>query len=533
MRQINAVIVNIDRRLWFCMMSLLAYICLSLFSGYSQFNILGQTAWHTADDHMITQRVAYNFWNYGVPYFNPSEKVAANTSLFWPIFLSPLYAVFDHDQAVFAVVQLSLAATAVTLAVAAQLICVRYIQVFLLVLVAATPPFARYAATGWEHIPQMLLVTIGLVVILLRSREVDRLLVPTLSLILVCLSFLFRPDSAITIAAVFLAWFLTDRRYQKAQSYVIGVALLIIPAAYLGGMLYYYDDLVPNTAYLKIESVSESLRLGFDYITDLKKTWLFPVFILGLIIISKRRPGKWFIISIALGHMAYTVFVGGDVFSDGRFFLIILPVAIFLLFGFLDEIDLRTVSVSALALWAALLFSFASAATHVSKKVSFYSNPSISSLNIEGQIRVTALIECAFTPADGSIGLHFLGVGYHAPEFHIVDFLGKAEPVIARTDPKFGRIGHNKWDYPYAFQNYDIAVIPIRDVAVERARDPDFVISQTDTMYLVILSRFLDETGGYTYVPAQDLGNVTTGAFVKTDLLYREKTQACIQSLKS
>ena len=531
MRQIDAVIAKIDRRIWFIMVGLLAFVSLFVFSGYFQFSILGQTVWHTADDHMITQRVAYNFWNYGVPYFNQNEPVAANTSLFWPIFLSPLYAVFDHDQAVFALVLMSLVATAAALAMTSQLIGSRLFQVLLVVLMAATPPFARYAATGWEHIPQMLLITIGLTMILLGSRRADRLVIPTVSLILISLSFLFRPDSAITIAVVFLAWFLTDRRYQRSVSYLIAIALLLILTAYLGGMLFYYDDLVPNTAYLKIETVSESLKLGLSYITDLKKTWLFPAFVVGLMVIPKQTPGKWLFVSIAVGQMAYTIFVGGDVFSDGRFFLILLPVTVFLLFSLLEDVDLKTVSVSTLVFSVALVFTAASSATHLSKKLASVSQPSISYLNMQGHVRTMALAECALTPDDGSIGLHFLGVGYHAPGFHIVDFLGKAEPTIARTDPKFGRIGHNKWDYPYAFATYDIAVIPIRDTAVERARDPGFVIPRTDTMYLVILARFLDQLGGYTFVPSHELGNAMTGAFIKSTLLTRERFATCIEDL--
>ena len=77
--------------------------------------------------------------------------------------------------------------------------------------------------------------------------------------------------------------------------------------------------------------------------------------------------------------------------------------------------------------------------------------------SIRSQIILADKIKKNLEPSDGSIGLHYLGISYHLPDFHVVDFLGKANEHIAKSNYKNLLIGHNKWDYSYAFKNFNIA----------------------------------------------------------------------------
>src|SRR5262249_43830824 len=62
----------------------------------------------TADDAMITFRVAYNFAHGKNLYFNEGEAVAANTSLLWPILIAPIFRVVDLDNSILVLQLLSL-----------------------------------------------------------------------------------------------------------------------------------------------------------------------------------------------------------------------------------------------------------------------------------------------------------------------------------------------------------------------------------------------------------------------------------------
>jgi len=138
--------------------------------------------------------------------------------------------------------------------------------------------------------------------------------------------------------------------------------------------------------------------------------------------------------------------------------------------------------------------------------------------DISSQIMLAEIINKKFEPSDGSVGLHYLGIGYHLPNFHVVDFLGKAEPFIAHTDPKGWMIGHNKWDYRYAFEKYDLAVIPMphRLVAGE-AR-----LESTHPYYFMqeLAGRLAKPGSGFVYFSpaALNVGNSTWGIYVKGGL---------------
>lgn len=87
--------------------------------GHEFVQVGGARFWHTADDHMITRRVAYNFYRYGVPYYNAGEAVSANTSLFWPLAWSVIYGFLPLEPAVPAVICLGAGLWALAVALAA------------------------------------------------------------------------------------------------------------------------------------------------------------------------------------------------------------------------------------------------------------------------------------------------------------------------------------------------------------------------------------------------------------------------------
>jgi len=476
---------------------------------------------------MITQRVAANFWEYGVPYYNPDEAVAANTSLFWPMILSPIYAIFSLQGAVLATIIGSAVLSALTLVTAARLTNPLPLKIALVALLALAQPFRTYGPSGWEHIPQMFLITVGLVWIAEASRMKDRLFIPTSAVIVIGLSFVFRPDSAPIIAIITALWFFSETRFRDIQTYVVLGGLLIIPVSYALGMQYFYDAFVPNTAQLKLIPFEEAVALGISYVTDLKKAWLFPVLLVLLALLPKKSPFTKLLLALCVFQTVYIIMVGGDYFQHGRFFLILLPVLVFTLADDIRGQFDRPGPLNLIRDYALVIVIAAATLAPLSRAEPSFANKG--SILINEEVRIAKFLNCALRPDQGSVGLYYLGIGYHLPDFHIVDFLGKAEPNIAQSARKFGPVGHNKWDYDYAFATYDILALPVAEAIVNLTQREGYVLQERDFMYYEDVVLFLEERGGYRFVAPGDLGNRAIGVFLRDDLLDTQPVQSCLQ----
>lgn len=473
------------------------------------------THWHTNDDSMITLRVAENFARSGVPFFNVDEAVSANTSLFWPILVSPVFLIFDNPSAIPALIAFSLLMSVAAAYVGTSIIqpAIARFATFLALLIG--PAFLRFAPSVWEHIPQMLLCTVAFVGVYRASSLPDRLVIPTWTLFVLAVAFLVRADTAPTIAVFVLVWFVLDERYKKGRTYLILALLLAAPAMYLAGMNYFYGDIVPNTAHLKVLDARTSAILGFNYITSPLRSGPVPMMLIALVLLRNLSPSGWLIVYGAIAHLVYVVSVGGDYFTTGRFFLHYLPItSALLVVGLLSRFP--SLADSRLAQAAPLLLALVvTGVTASNERLRAISRFGAEPLHIQ-QIRAVRHVAERIDPSEGSIGLHFLGIGYHVPEFHVVDFLGKADPVISRTEPRNAIIGHNKWDYDYSLDEYDVAAVPIPVVY----RD---ITDATDLPAFWAHANAALRARGYVLVEAEQLGNPegTIGVYVKPELAER------------
>ena len=247
-----------------------------------------------------------------------------------------------------------------------------------------------------------------------------------------------------------------------------------------------------------------------------------PLIAAIILLIPKKSRFSILVLAAALAHLLYVALIGGDFFGDGRFLMLLLPTVSATL---LHEIERRSTwgthfgRVSLCAFTILLVLWQAPALVRVALSIS-HKEP------FSEQIRIAHAINKNLDPADGSVGLHYLGMGYHTPTFHVVDFLGKAEPYIARTQVKFGPSGHNRWDYDYALSNYNIAVIPIGESFVKMVGEPGYEIVQRDWMYWEVAASTALNSGNYTYLAAVDFGNEEFGAFIRNDLLGKFEARA-------
>lgn len=506
-----------------------AYVAIGL--GVAAYDgTTGARHWHTRDDQMITQRVAFMIHEIARPYFNENEAVAANTSLTWPAILSIVYTVFDLSGGVVATILISIALTIASAGVAVTIVPPGPTRIVALAAILFTPGLLIYGPSGWEHIPQALLLTLAFADVLLKSERSGRLRVPTRALILASLSFLLRADSAPTILVIGLGWALTDRRLLRARTYVVGLLLLLIPAFYFAAMITIYGEPVPNTVYLKVGGLAEGIVRGLRYIRQIEYSGHVPI-LLGVaavfaLVTRGGLPGLWLILTAAAVHTAFVIVLGGDAFYHGRFFLIYVPILTVAVAAIparrFPSHPWRAAIGSGLLLACFLYLAGAPLKTLAGVRLAV-TPPSERQNNYAQQIRVATEIKTRLEPSDGSIGLHFLGIGYHLPRFHVTDFLGKAEPVIARSEPRPGPVGHNKWDYAYAFDAYDIAAVPIHEKTVVRVEASNYT-RDPHRLWVFWEDAVVEmKTRGYVFIDPVRFGNPPGGfgLYIRPDLAPR------------
>lgn len=478
---------------------------------------------HLEDDNMITLRVAMTMADAGVPYFNPGEAVAANTSLFWPLILAPFGRLLGGASLPEALFYASTVMSVAAAMFAAGLAGGRAAGVFLLAAILLNPGMVKYGGSGWEHIPQMLALTLGFSAILAnRSRRFD---LDALGFGAICLGFALRPDAAVLAAGTWVFFALSHLRSRPLATLAVSVAGLAVPVVYVVLMLTWYGDVVPNTYHLKGAGLGE-LNRGLAYLSTPRLSGLVPALSLLTLVLVFRRgalapAGDRAVALILLLHVASTAFSGGDVFSAGRFYLALLPIAFVLLVRALGRMHPQGgVGAAALLLVLGLSMGVPDWRGPLAARDTLAAGNKMTS-----HVALTAVIAERLSPDDGSIGLHRLGQGYHLRAFHVVDFLGKAETHIARTPAQRGPKGHNKWDYEHAFDTYRIAAAPF---PMSEADLLDYAeLPPHNWMYLWIFGRKLITEGDYTLLTPEALGLASPhwGLFVRNDLVERMMPQ--------
>lgn len=414
---------------------------------------------HLRDDQMIVLRVARVFWEHGVPYINPGEAVAANTSLFWPIILSPALGLTDDLYIAVRIVASGsiLAWIAMSAWLANRQDTMFQMVVCLLILCLSTPAL-RYGGSGWEHVPQTLVVTIAIARFLREQHSTvpGRLKI----LYLLSLSFVFRPDSVPIVGMFFLVSF-AQLGAQRWRFLLGSLPAALIPLGYLGLMYWFYGDFVPNTYYLKVVSTAENLANGLDYLMQPRQSGPVPIFWLGIALMWRRLsvPEKLFMV-MALAQILSVIYLGGDYFRAGRLLLLLMPILTFILVRHGTAVIGRIpVGIATTLLILGPMVEPSGLQAKAARDA-----------RVISQVRLMQVVRATVTPEEGRIGLHDLGISYWLPGFEIIDFLGKADPVIARSPPRGKLIAHTKWDYDYALNKAPIAAIPFFDAKIKDLR---------------------------------------------------------------
>ena len=243
----------------------------------------------------------------------------------------------------------------------------------------------------------------------------------------------------------------------------------------------YYDEWLPNTYYLKVVGVSviDRVKRGLAVFGQFLWVpgWIFFALPFLLLLIWPS-DSSWLMMAIIAGQAAYSIYVGGDAWEHkggaNRFIAIAMP-----LFFILFTVSLNHIRESLLAIrirkekWMPRLSEYAMVLLVLISLLNFntlrvnYSfekwTLQLSPVFVSGTIRYVhlGLSLQSITEPEATIAVATAGNIVYFAERPAIDLLGKADKVIARSEPHttmgilnnvedIFRPGHNKWDYEYS-----------------------------------------------------------------------------------
>ncbi len=206
-------------------------------------------------------------------------------------------------------------------------------SLFVSVLLALTGPIAVWSIGGLE---QPLCAALLAIALMLCTRFIQAGAPGRLThefgaaLALLCWT---RPDAPLLVAALALTSMALRRRVGSLKALLQGLQLLAWPVAAVAVQLmfrlWYYGDVLPNTAYVKGEVSWERAREGLDYISSGAKA-LTPLLFLAAagLYSSYRSPSRRArtlpALAVLVSWSAYLVAIGGDIFPAHRHFVVTL-----------------------------------------------------------------------------------------------------------------------------------------------------------------------------------------------------------------
>ncbi|MCH7964137.1 MAG: hypothetical protein IH852_09385 [Bacteroidetes bacterium] len=440
---------------------------------------------------MISMRYARNFANGDGLVWNPgSEKIEGYTNPLWVLYMSLFHLMPIPASKMSLLIQISGA-----LFLLINLFFIKKIAGFIsnnsklislsaVFLTAFYLPLSIWSLQGMEISILILLLSIST---WLLFNCIKFNIFSFGIFILLGIGILIRPDFAIIYMAVLIFLIITDEKNRK-KNFVFGLSIflcfILLQTIF---RILYYDEILPNTYYLKMTGYPFFLRISRGVYVFVKFIWTMNwiIFLIPLSIIFFRRD-KYvvFLLCIFSVQIFYSIYVGGDAWESkngsNRYLSIVMPV-FFILFSYSSFLLIRNFSnflvnnyyrirklrtnILFVLFIVLLLFSF----TNFN---SFYRDDfgpnSLSELLLfkkptgVGRFKIhinNALTIDKITNKEAKIAVVFAGVTPYFSNRYYIDLLGRNDKKIAREKSfvysgfeKFIGFypGHSKYNFNYS-----------------------------------------------------------------------------------
>lgn len=335
-------------------------------------------------------------------------------------------------------------------------------------------PTAVWAIGGLEQplIAALLAIAIPLCIAVVESRDLDikKTLLASFTLGLMCLT---RPDGPIFTVAVVAAMMITAVVLAMREQLLRRLfALLVFPAAFYIGQtafrIYYYGELVPNTALVKLVFSLPHFIVGMQYVgKGLLSLSPFSFFAIAALFFLLRRPQSRaraiLLLCMTVLWLVYVAVIGGDIFPAWRH---LIPVVVIFTFAIIDGTFLlgkffeKKKIFHPAAIAAGLVVLFASYLwlqfNHPKNKKAVYER-----WEWDGQV-IGLLLKKAFSTQQPLIAVTAAGCLPYWSELPALDMLGLNDYYLPRHPPKNlgrGSIGHELGSGAYVMERAPDIVI--------------------------------------------------------------------------
>jgi len=291
----------------------------------ASFVLDGRTYYTLFDDAMISMKYAQNFAAGNGLVWNPGEYVEGYTNFLWVVWMSVLHLLPFHESKISMLVSLTGAIILilnllVVKSLAAKVSENSFTVIFIsLVFTAFYYGLIFWTLRGMEVGIITLLTTYSMLLIFrlqdfCSSRNYIKLIAALTSILLL------RSDGVVLVIFFLVCFLITVKSMSRKKNFLrlAGIMLLVIAAHTLFRFIY-YDDLLPNTYYLKLAGIPYYDRLyrGTDTFLNIFLSRLLPLVIpVVLFLIFFRREFEkrkvYCLSGLFIVSCFYSVFVGGD-----------------------------------------------------------------------------------------------------------------------------------------------------------------------------------------------------------------------------
>jgi arabinofuranosyltransferase len=469
----------------------------SLFIYYSSFvGIDGRRYFCLIDDAMISMRYAWNLSHGLGLVWNPGEYVEGYTNPLMTFIMALPTLAFDKVTAVLAIqilgVLFMLVNAYLVMSIADHLVSgweERYRRLYLaLAFLCALSyyPLVYWSLMGMETGLVAVLLSLG-ILSALRYAKHHRAAQGVLVSVSLGLAFLARPDTVVLAVPIFAYVFFTARKSERSPSWRFLVGLVGLFAVFvIGQELFrwgYYGEWLPNTYTLKVSNIPLSSRIenGIRFVTPFLGEVYVLLILVGAGLIFAFRREKLLLASVFVVLVCYQVWVGGDISSYWRLLSPTMPIMlvlgaleILMALQYLSErADVRRHFLSNPGFLRRYVLGFLACLLVLGMLWSVNTRflPEIAMLRDFNQVRTNeervniALAIERFTTPEATVGVFDAGAIPYYTGRPAIDFLGKADPRIARLAPDpsgFPKMkffedeiynpGHNKYDLGYSIK---------------------------------------------------------------------------------
>lgn len=450
---------------------------------------------YTSDDAYISYRYARNLADGIGPVWNPGEHVEGYTNFLWMASLAGL------DKLGAGIVPtgrwlgfaLAITSCALTFALVREIVegeAGAIAGVAAALVLAASGTWALWAGAGLEA---PLFATLTLVAVRLHVRERRSRTFPVSGVVWGMVA-LTRPDGLVLVAitsASRLLDLVSDIRSDEGvrspaaplarfAGWLAGFAIVFAP--YDAWRSAYYGHPLANTYYAKVGSGLAQYNRGLDYVLSFLQQsggWLLLLVPVAIAASPARRIDLAYLLTLVVGWLAYTAYVGGDSLLLFRFVAPILP-----LYYALIAVSAATLLTSMrLERAPPRLALEAGIAAAVLALVAFTMHPtSTNAVPIRAERR--AVDDRADigrwlrdnTPETASVAAVPVGaIGYESRRT-IIDMLGITDEHIAHRDVSIGDFaaGHEKYDSGYVLDRKPDIIILFDNLSPSPATGADY-----------------------------------------------------------